>query len=313
MSSETEQSNTVDFDQFAGLPPQLARETIPGWLLSHMDVNEATEQRVLAGIRGVLDTHSDDQIQSMMQCFAQTGTDYRLWPADPVGRAISRAFMYPMIRSSKVNGLDNLRAAMAMGPTLLLANHLSYSDTQLTDVLLAQNGAADIADAIVAVAGPKVYATPFRRVAAMCLSTLKTAQSSSLVHNEAGLTPREVGRIAIETVRRAGELMNAGRPVLVYAEGARSRDRRLQPFLKAVSKYAGLPNVVLVPVAISGSDNLYPVDAPKMLTATIQLSFGAPITAADLGRRVATEQCWRAVAGLLPLENQPTAETLPFV
>jgi len=298
--------HTESFEVFAAMEPAVARSLLPGWLTGHVQLDDpAALQRE---IELLLDGTSDDELRRVFAAFAALGTEYRFYEADPFARTLSRRFIPFLVPGAVVEGLDHLRAALSAGPTLLLSNHLSYVDTQVKDALLVLDGAAELADRLLAVAGPKVYGTPFRRMASLGLSTLKTAQSSSLSHNEAGLSPREVGRIAVETVHRAEQAMLEGRPVLVYAEGARSRSGRLQPFLKGVNRYAANPAVSVVPVSISGTDRVYPIDSPVMLPGRVRLVMGEPVPA-SLGRKESVEECWRRVALGLDERHRPEAET----
>lgn len=289
-----------------GLDPEVARGLVPDWLGSH--VAEEVRPDVVSGVAEVVAAASTDELARLMATFQSCGDGYRLHPADPLARRISHAFMAPLLPGAEVRGLDTLRAACEAGPTLWLANHFSYVDTQATDALLARDGADDLAQRVVAVAGPKVYGTTFRRLASSCLTTLKTAQSSRLAHNEAELSPREVARIAIQTLQEADALARTGRPILVYAEGARSRTGKLQPFLKAVAKYARAPGTRMVPVAITGTEALYPIDAELMRPARVVLTFGEPVDVEALGRSEALEECWRRLRESLPEHQRPGAE-----
>ena len=217
--------------------------------------------------------------------------------------------MPPLVRDAQVDGVDHLRAALRQGPCLLLANHLSYVDTQLSDVLLAAHGAADLADLLVVNAGPKVYDEAFRRLAATSLSTLKTAQSSQLGSNAAALSPREVGRIAIETIAAARALMGEGRPVVLYAEGSRSRTGRLGSFLRPVSKYLRDPAVTVVPMAQWGSELVFPIDGDQLHPAAVGLRFGPAVAAGAPQERV--EQAWHGINALLPPRYQAAVGTAP--
>jgi 1-acyl-sn-glycerol-3-phosphate acyltransferase len=58
---------------------------------------------------------------------------------------------------------------------------------------------------------------------------------------------------AIKSLRVAAEQIRAGRPVVMFAEGTRSRDGRLHPFKKGPFHLALAAGVPVVPVAISGS------------------------------------------------------------
>jgi len=160
-----------------------------------------------------------------------------------------------------------------------------------------------------AVAGPKVYETPFRRIASLALNTIKTAQSSGLAHNAGGLSPREIAAIAIGTVHTAQERMTAGDIVLLYGEGSRSRTRRLGPFIKAVRKYAQVDGCRIVPMALSGSDKMMPLDRMQMRPVPVNLRVGPSIPVTGLGPLGALEATWHAVADMLPVDQQPEDAT----
>lgn len=297
----------MDFDasQLAGLDPAIARQLLPAWLGSYVGAGEEVRERFVARVIESLERTTDEEVAAILAAFANAGGDYRVYPAVPAARRLSRACMGELVAGASVVGVSHLVAAAARGPTLLLCNHLSYVDTQITDLLLARTEAATLWDRVVTVAGPKVYGAPFRRIAAICLNTLKTAQSTALATNEAGLSAREVGLIALETVRQAAELMSEGRPVLLYGEGTRSRTRRLQPFLRAVSKYIALPGVTIVPLAIAGSERVFPVDAEGMYPAPVELHIGAPIAADQASPREVLDIAWHQLAELLPEPYRP--------
>lgn len=302
---------SVTFDDIASMAPEVARAALPTWLLGHVNLERDRADALEVAVRRLMQRTPDDEVRTAFQLFGDLGSEYRVYPAQAFARALSRVFIPFLVPGAVVEGLQHLRAAVSSGPTLLLSNHLSYVDTQVTDALLVHSGEVDLADRILAVAGPKVYGTTFRRMASLGLNTLKTAQSSSLAHNEAGLTPREVGRIAVETVHRAEQVMAEGGPVLVYAEGARSRDRRLQPFLKGVTRYAAGAGVSVVPVAVSGTDRVFPIDALVMRAAPVRVVFGEPVPA-SLGRGKAVELCWHRVADGLDEAHRPAPGTAPL-
>jgi 1-acyl-sn-glycerol-3-phosphate acyltransferase len=291
------------------LEPAVARSLLPTWLGAHVDGPNGLAERVEDAVAAVLSAASDETLRLALHRVADAGEQYRLYDADPLCREVSRAFMPPLVEGAEVDGVDHLRAALRRGPCLLLANHLSYVDTQLSDVLLSGHGAVDLADLLVVVAGPKVYDEAFRRLAATSLSTLKTAQSSQLGSNEAALSPREVGRIAIETIAAAGVLMGEGRPVILYGEGSRSRTGQLGPFLRPVSKYLRDPNVAVVPMAQWGSEQVFPIDGDRLHPGAVGLRFGAAIDSGSPQERV--EQSWRAINALLPPRYQAAEGTPP--
>jgi 1-acyl-sn-glycerol-3-phosphate acyltransferase len=70
---------------------------------------------------------------------------------------------------------------------------------------------------------------------------------------------------AIKSLTLAAEIIRAGRPVMLFAEGTRSRDGRLHPFKKGPFHLALVAGVPVVPVAISGS---WGILRPRSLVVT---------------------------------------------
>ncbi|RME21593.1 MAG: 1-acyl-sn-glycerol-3-phosphate acyltransferase [Deltaproteobacteria bacterium] len=261
-------------DALLALEPAAIRRLLPSWLAATVTEVGDEVERVVAEVVAASDDTDLARAFAALQCL---GEEFRLYEADPFARRVSRAYMGPLLRpGSDIDGVDHVVGAAQSGPVLLVGNHRSYVDTQLTDALLARVR-PDLADRLVTVAGPKVYATTFRRFASLGLTTLKTAQSTRLATNDAGLSAREVARIALNTVRQAHRCMQAGRPVLLYPEGTRSRTGRLGPFLRAAERYARLDGLQVVPVALTGSEQVFPIDAEQLGPAVVHLRFGRPL------------------------------------
>jgi len=272
------------------------RALVPAWLATTVTGVGADVERAVAD---VVAATADDELTAAFAALQGLGDSYRLYEADPFARRVSRAYISPLLLpGSDSDGTEHVAAALAAGPVLFVGNHRSYVDTQLTDALLARVR-PDLADRLVTVAGPKVYATSFRRFASLGLATLKTAQSSQLATNDAGLSPREVARIALDTVRQAHALMASGRPVLLYPEGTRSRSGDLGPFLRAADRYARLDGLSVVPVALSGSEQVFPVDAEQLAPVVVRLRFGAPLAVAGIPRGQVLARARDALADML--------------
>ena len=301
----------MDFstNQLEQMSLRQARELIPHWLCSFMDINAEKRAIAVSQMTAELNQFDDMSLSRSLAYLRTLGDDYVLYLADPLAQKLTRSYMRTLLVGSEISGIENLRSAIKAGPTLLLCNHLAYCDTQVKDLLLADNGAADLASRLVVVAGPKVYGDTFRRMASMGLHTLKTAQSAGLTHNEAGMSAREIASIALGTVRTAHEQMSSGNMVLVYAEGARSRSGRLGSFLKAVRKYLRVAGCQIVPLAISGSQRMMPLGQLKMAPVPVHLRIGAPIKVEDEGPLLAMEAVWQSIAAMLPDEHQPDPNT----
>ena len=257
----------------------------------------------------ILEDVSEAQFDQTLATFREAGSDYGYYAADPVVRNVIRAYLQSFCTGSTIEGIEHLRAAVKAGPVLLLCNHLAYCDTVVKDMLLDQAGATDLADMLTAVAGPKVYETPFRRMASLAIGTLKTAQSTAIEHSQALLTPRQVAEIAVGTMQTAHGLMEEGQLVVLYGEGSRSRDQRLGPFIKAIRRYARMPGVRLVPLALSGTEAVMPVGQLLMHPARAHLQVGASILVDEVGAASAVEQSWHRIADMLPSPHKPAADT----
>lgn len=287
----------LDLEATRSLSPGQVRQLLPAWLAT--TVVPAASLQVQQGVAGVLEVASQADLATMLSAFSELGREYRLYPADPLMRRVSRAYMAALaLPGSQVHGVAHLRAALAAGPVLLLGNHRSYVDTQLTDLLLSRQDPA-LADRLVTVAGPKVYRTPFRRVAALGLSTIQTAQSSTVASEGAELDLRQVARIAASTVHQAHDLMQQGYPVLLYPEGTRTRTGRLGPFLRGAGRYARLDGVQILPLALSGSEKVMPIDASKLSPAVVTLTLGEAFAAEGLGKDGVLAEARRRLEGLL--------------
>lgn len=82
---------------------------------------------------------------------------------------------------------------------------------------------------------------------------------------------------AIRSLEVAAERIRNGRPVLLFAEGTRSRDGRLAPFKRGAFHLAVRAGVPVVPVAVSGT---YDILRPRTLVVrpgSVTIRFGEPI------------------------------------
>jgi len=82
---------------------------------------------------------------------------------------------------------------------------------------------------------------------------------------------------AIRSLSRASGRIRAGRPVILFAEGTRSRDGRLGPFKKGAFRLALEAGVPVVPVAISGSGHVLRPGSLRVRSGPVRVSFAPPI------------------------------------
>ena len=235
-----------------------------------------------------------------------SGSDWTYFPPDPLARRVHHVVADGILDpASRLEGTEHL-SAVAGRPVVILANHLSYSDANLLEILLTRNHASDLANRLTVIAGPKVYSSLTRRFSSLCFGTIKVAQSSGRASEDAVMNPRDVARAARRTITMAHERLANGDALLVFAEGTRSRTRGMQPMLPAVARYFDVPGTMILPVGITGTDTLFPIGDEIVHTVAIVACIGASIDASQLrargagDRRVVMDMVGRAIAALLP-------------
>lgn len=86
---------------------------------------------------------------------------------------------------------------------------------------------------------------------------------------------------AIQALRRAGEIVRAGTSLVVFPEGTRSPDGRVQPFKKGPFVLAMEARVPVVPVAIAGAFGLAPKQRLEVHRGTIRIAIGEAVLPGD--------------------------------
>jgi len=82
---------------------------------------------------------------------------------------------------------------------------------------------------------------------------------------------------AIRSLTQAAESIRAGRPVILFPEGTRSKDGRLQPFKKGAFHLAMRAGVPVVPVAIRGTFEIMPPKSVRVRSGPVEVFFEKPI------------------------------------
>jgi len=186
-----------------------------------------------------------------------------------------------------VEGLD----AVPADPVLYVCNHLSNADGLTLQRALRPRRAWFLA-------GVKLQQTAMTRLATETVDTIFIRPGSP----------------DIEALRRAVDTLKEGRSILVFPEGGRSRSASLMRAQKGVSLIAQRAGVPIVPVALTGTETLMPIDdanmgGERLQHARIDVRFGAPLTletlkaethGAEDARQALTDAVMRRVAQLLP-------------
>lgn len=116
---------------------------------------------------------------------------------------------------------------------------------------------------------------------------------------------RENRDAAIQSIRRAGEVMQHGINMTLFPEGTRSRDGRLLPFKKGPFHLAAETGVPIVPITILGTYEMMPKGSVIARPGTATLVFHPPV---DPKRYASREELMQAVRdiinGALPEERR---------
>jgi 1-acyl-sn-glycerol-3-phosphate acyltransferase len=209
---------------------------------------------------------------------------------DGVRRAVVRRFLdvvWGHFADIHVEGLSEVPA----DPVLYVCNHLSNADGLTLQRALRPRRAWFLA-------GVKLQQTAMTRLATETVDTIFIRPGSP----------------DIEALRRAVDTLKEGRSILVFPEGGRSRSGALMRAQKGVSLIAQRAGVPIVPVALTGTEKLMPINdanmgGERLHRARIDVRFGAPLHldalkqethGAEDPRQALVDAVMRRLAQLLP-------------
>lgn len=191
----------------------------------------------------------------------------------------ARAFLGPLARMiwrPTIIGRSNMPAS---GPVVVASNHLSFIDSIIIS-LLARRPVSFLAK--------EEYFTG---------AGLKGAVSRGFFSG-VGAVPvtRGAGQAAQDALDAGLAKVQAGQAFSIYPEGTRSRDGRLYRGKTGVAWLALTAGAPVIPVALTGTQNLQPVGSKRIRLARITIEFGEPMDISAFGlatsgraRRLATD------------------------
>jgi len=138
-----------------------------------------------------------------------------------------------------------------------------------------------------------------------------------LVMTIAGHIPidRSGGRAAVKSINEAAEKIRKGASVVIFPEGTRSHDGRLQAFKTGGMQVAIRSGCPIIPVAILGSYEILPRSQIWIRPGHIKVAIGEPISplgpdGTPLSKEEVSQRTWVAISNLLN-QLQKTREDVP--
>ena len=175
---------------------------------------------------------------------------------------IARAWARMLLRVSfvrlKVEGLDEIDPA---GSYVFVANHLSYMDT------------------------PCILASIPVQFRFMAKKGLFKIPFLGYHLSRAGhiAVPRDNPREAIRAMAEAGRIVRErGISILIFPEGGRSSNAKLQPFREGAFYIAINAGVPVVPVAIFGTEKVLPFGSGTVSPGSVVVRIGKPVPTVGL-------------------------------
>ena len=209
-------------------------------------------------------------------------------PVRTVRLLIQRGLMRPvnqLMTAPDVTGEEWLESLTA--PVIFAANHVSHADTPL---LLGAMPDRVRERTVVAAAQDYFYQRPFLgRLLSLYLNTFPFSRTGG----------------AQAVLHASGQLLRSGWNLLIYPEGTRSEDGRLQPFRPGIGHLALDARTSVVPMHVAGTTRVLPKGTRVPAPGKVTIRVGKPLQPArgDNAREFTAriEQSVRELAG------QPTA------
>lgn len=200
--------------------------------------------------------------------------------------------IYTAFGGLRAEGLEHVPAS---GPAIIAANHLSWADPPALRVVLKRR--------CWFIANDWLLRLPVLGALLPYYGVVPVARSENS------------GQPDREALRQAHRYLAAGDLLCIFPEGGTSVTGSLHPFENGVAALALRSGAPVVPVGISGSDRMLPMQPPyrpRWSRGGLRIRMGPPMYARTLpgeqrgaSARRFTRELYSAIAGLLPDEYLP--------
>ena len=199
----------------------------------------------------------------------------RRWPFTWVRNASLPTWILPIGRAFawvKVEGLEHLESLP--GPVVFAANHQSHLDGPMILWSLPPRWRYRVAIAM-AKEFFKAHFFPEQYGRKAWLTSSLNYYLSTLFFNAFPLPQREAG--TRQTLRYIGALFAEGYSLLIFPEGKRTSDGQLNPFRGGIGMIGARLDVPVIPVGISGLDQVLHHTWKMAKPGPARIRFGAPL------------------------------------
>ncbi len=196
------------------------------------------------------------------KCQITVRKDYPI--KDLLHDALRQATLFPLLRLLTTPGVVGIENIRGHGPYIFVANHSSHLDAPLILAALPLHLRLQLR---VAAAADYFFARPW-------LAGLVT-----VLLNAFPIARKGAG--CANSLATAGQLLRQGYSVLLFPEGTRSKDGRLQPFKSGAARLALAEKVSIVPIWIEGAYTAFPKGAKLPRRHKVMVRFGMPMYCAD--------------------------------
>ncbi len=200
----------------------------------------------------------------------------------------ARAFFAPVARVVFRPHIVGKKNVPHTGAVLLASNHLSFIDSVVVTLVAPRS---------ISFLAKSEYFTG---------TGIKGWMSRSFFTGIGAIpVERGAGHAAQDALNSGLEVLNDGGAFAIYPEGTRSRDGRLYRGRTGVAWLALTAGCVVVPVALTGTENLQPPGSKFVRLARVTVEFGEPMDLSVHGpatsgraRRTATDDVMEAIQRL---------------
>tara|TARA_B100001146_G_C16146335_1_gene419091 strand:- start:319 stop:1272 length:954 start_codon:yes stop_codon:yes gene_type:complete len=172
----------------------------------------------------------------------------------------------------QVDGLEHLR--QIKGPVVFASNHQSHMDVPVILAALPGSWRAQIATAM-AKEFFKAHFFPSEHTWRERTTNSLNYYLAACYFNAFPLPQREAG--ARQTLKYIGELFGKGWSVLLFPEGVRSENEEIKDFRGGIGMIASRLNVPVIPIRISGVNQVLHPKWKMVRPGPVRVTFGRPL------------------------------------